>query len=344
MNDDSAPSESDHTLARHLVDPPNIELHRHGYSRQLLDGILRHTHLSAVDRQTKVQDPDQHHISSIPTATARIDYIDIIDIRFEKDLCNRLHRYSQQDEKPRLEENCLGYLEVPDETCKAILYFEAKENGSIPTDCVTLSHFMTSAVRSSFSGRLNAHEKLRLARQLATAVLQFHSTPIMGLPFESSNVVFYSKGDDMETRRLSLNTPHLDVQMHSHEGGSNEIGDSLEETALIRNPHLFGLGIVLLELAFQTSLSDLHLEFPAYQSLHSQGKVRDYVLADKMSRDNIISRELGAKYKEIVRKCLACDFGHGEDLSDQVLQDAFYRDVIHELDKHEKYLAKIWGG
>jgi hypothetical protein len=341
MGHKSTHSEPDHTLARHL---PNIEPHPHSHVRQLLGGFLRHTQLSAPEHHTISSGPDLFTLRKNSLAVADTAQNDIIHIRFEKDLCNRLQRHSLQDEILRLEESCLGYLEVPDATCEAILYLEAKQTGSAPSECVSLAQYMTSAIRSSTSGRLMPYEKMRLARQLATAVLQFHSTPILGSSFESSNVVFYSSNDDVETRRLSLKTPHLNVQMQTHEAENNRIENDLEETALIRNPHLFGLGIVLLELAFQTPLSDLHSEYPAYQSMHSKGKVRDYILADRISRDNVISRELGAKYKEIVRKCLACDFGHGEDLSDQVLQDAFYRDVIYELDKHEKYLAKIWGG
>jgi hypothetical protein len=48
-----------------------------------------------------------------------------------------------------------------------------------------------------------------------------------------------------------------------------------------------------------------------------------------------ISVEMGKTYKDIVRKCLNCDFGHGDDLHDRELQLRFHRDVVCELERLE---------
>jgi len=87
----------------------------------------------------------------------------------------------------------------------------------------------------------------------------------------------------------------------------------------MRNPHLFGLGIVLLELAYQTPLPDLHVE---YKTAHVKGsKVGDYLLANILSNSCVLSAELRVRYKEVVCKCLACDFGQGDDFLIQRFQD-----------------------
>jgi hypothetical protein len=49
---------------------------------------------------------------------------------------------------------------------------------------------------------------------------------------------------------------------------------------------------------------------------------------------------LGSAYAGIVRKCLACDFGQGDNLNDQGLQSAF-RDVVCELERLEVAFSKL---
>jgi hypothetical protein len=123
--------------------------------------------------------------------------------------------------------------------------------------------------------------------------------------WESQDVVFYRNEEHCSKRRHSLETPHLNVQLQSHEISEHH-NQTAEEKAIIRNPQLFGLGIVLFELAYQTPLPDLHVE---YQTSHLKGsKVEDYLLADILSKSCVLSAELGVRYKEIVRKCLVCDF------------------------------------
>lgn len=50
---------------------------------------------------------------------------------------------------------------------------------------------------------------------------------------------------------------------------------------------------------------------------------------------------LGRTYANIVKKCLACDFGHGDDLGDPALQAIFYRDVVCELERLEEGFSKL---
>jgi hypothetical protein len=42
-----------------------------------------------------------------------------------------------------------------------------------------------------------------------------------------------------------------------------------------------------------------------------------------------------------VKKCLACDFGSGDNLNDPVLQAVFYRDIVNELERLEDVFAKL---
>lgn len=256
----------------------------------------------------------------------------LINMCTKRNICEWLERYFEEDELESVYDQCLGYLEL-DSDYRHLLYFAPEQFIYNIPNPRTLSHLMSAEVRESEFGRLSPYEKIRLARQLSMAVLHFQSTPVMRIPWESNDVVFFSSELNTIRQRPSLEAPHLNVQMHkSH----TKTSPSPEERAFIRNPQLFGLAIVLLELAYQTSLQDLDTKINA-NTLGS--KLGDYVLVDKLSR--CMSEELGIAYKQIVRKCLACDFGHGDDLSSSMLQAAFYEEVVCKLEGLEKLFEKI---
>ena len=51
---------------------------------------------------------------------------------------------------------------------------------------------------------------------------------------------------------------------------------------------------------------------------------------------------MGVPYKRMVRKCLTCDFGQGtRDLGDEGLREAFYRDVVCELERLERAFWRL---
>jgi hypothetical protein len=46
-------------------------------------------------------------------------------------------------------------------------------------------------------------------------------------------------------------------------------------------------------------------------------------------------------FASIVRKCLRCDFGCGEDLEDPLLQERLYHDVVFRLENLEEESRKL---
>jgi hypothetical protein len=267
----------------------------------------------------------------------------LINMCTKRNICGWLEQHFQEEEITTVYDQCLGYLEM-DSKYRHLLYVAPEQFAPHMPDTKTLSHLMSSEVRASPFGRLTPYEKIRLARQLSLAVLHFQSTPVMQLPWESGDVVFFNSTlDSVSTKqrqRSSLEAPHLNVQMHKCT--VNGSPTSPEEQAFIRNPHLFGLAIVLLELAYQTPLQDLNTEFERANNAMPNSKLGNYVLADRLSR--CMSEELGIAYKEVVRKCLTCDFGHGDDLSNSLLQAAFYEEVVCKLEGLEKLFEKIMYG
>lgn len=87
----------------------------------------------------------------------------------------------------------------------------------------------------------------------------------------------------------------------------------------------------MLELAYQKSLVELR----KFQDIDQhEDHNTDYFTADRIRHQ--ASAHLGPRYAEVARKCIHCDFDHGNDLNETKLQEEFYQDVICELEALEK--------
>ena len=180
------------------------------------------------------------------------------------------------------------------------------------------------------------YERLRLARQLASAVLQFHATPLLRSSWQSDDVVFFRQAGS------SLTSPHLNVQVgksNSVDIISNPASKAItNDQVFIRNPYVFRLSVILIELAYQAPLRTLQ---EAQDLMNGQqSKHTDFFIAERLSKS--MGTSLGTSYAKIVRKCLACDFGEGTtDLSDPGLQAVFYKDVVCELERLERAFVQL---
>jgi hypothetical protein len=184
------------------------------------------------------------------------------------------------------------------------------------------------------------YERLRLAARLASAVLQFHATPLLRGFWCSEDVIFFGQGRDDDM--ASITSPHLNVQVGSTKQHKliTDQGHGTDNLTghLIRNPYLFSLGVTLIELAFQAPLRSLYNSKDLINEQPSM--LSDYFVASRLSKT--IGSSLGLAYGKMVRKCLGCDFGQGtNDLNDVKLQAIFYQDVVCELERLERGFAML---
>lgn len=159
----------------------------------------------------------------------------------------------------------------------------------------------------------------------------------------SDDVVFFGT-DALST---TLASPYLNAKVskshkHALEAGVDSSKISAHDSfPYVRNPYLFGLGVILIERARQAPLSTFR-EKRAVSNSH-ENKFSDYVIADRVSR--LLAPSLGRSYAKVVRKCLGYDFGEGTtDLNDPGLQAVFYRDVICELERMEREFENLYPG
>lgn len=180
---------------------------------------------------------------------------------------------------------------------------------------------------------------LHLAAGLASAVLQFYSTPWLRENWQSRDVRFYAdavtEGDEGST--IEQSDPFLSIKLEA----LTNAGELRDESGygLARNEMLFRLGIVMLELGY--SKPWVKLRAMTLAKLPSR-KQTDYHAAEILAKARPLREKMGPRYATVIRKCLGCDFGLGEnDLDDKELQGTFLSDVILVLQEAETDLKRL---
>ncbi len=179
-------------------------------------------------------------------------------------------------------------------------------------------------------------ERIQLAKRLATALLSFHETSWLSSTWCSENVFLYGVSGNIPQHPFKLDDPYVNVAVRGPCSPTFQTSD-LSFQSFASNPFLFRLGVMLLEIELETPLRSL--QQPVDVVANHDHRHTEFFTAKRVSR--ISSRPLGNRYHKIVMKCLNCDFGRGDDLNDMALQEAVYRDVIHELGRLEEKLHQF---
>ena len=254
--------------------------------------------------------------------------------------CNRLQKFVAES-KPC--SAAVGYLELSGSS-KHLIYVDSKSQTVTRTQPATGTikslRKMLRAAKSDItqSSSFSVLHKIRLAHQLATAVLQFHATPWLRRSWSSDEVLISLTpmtthyGDN--GNRLSPEA-YVSAQIHGPNGPLTRVATS-PSPIVVRNLLLFRLGVMLLEIAYASPLSDMTID----RDRQTSDPVNtEYFTADRLCRQ--VSAHMGPKYAEITRKCIHCDFGCDFDLKLSKLQEGFHQDVICELEKLEERM-KEW--
>lgn len=242
--------------------------------------------------------------------------ITIPNLFLQRNFCTIIERSLK-----RLEFNtCIGLL-GDNETFKHLAYMSSQVNqmnmsslsqviscsGNDPTKCMGL------------------YERVRLARHLATAVLYYHVTPWLKRQWDSENIqLFTAQGSSIEGVKTPNVLPFMTTSIQGSGNLSSSQSPSVDDHQIIRSPVLFGLGVMLLELAYQAPMRSL--QRPEDRKRAKNGPV-DYFTAQRLADRSY--QVMGSRnFQRIVKKCLHCDFGHDNDFTNTSLQEAFYHDVI----------------
>ncbi|KAF3015299.1 hypothetical protein E8E14_008148 [Neopestalotiopsis sp. 37M] len=188
------------------------------------------------------------------------------------------------------------------------------------------------------SDRVTKAEKMRFALQLAEIVLAHHSTPWLENAFSRADVSFWSPS----ATDCRLTNPFLFQQLGSVLGKARQSVVEQHTDPWIKNPILFGLGVMLLELEYEMPIeSIMSLLSKNAPSSRSEESLAERLLTVKYSAGN----QMGTSYGRIVRMCLDCDFGLGlreYSLKDTMLQRRYYTQIILEFEQLLPQWEKIY--
>jgi hypothetical protein len=215
------------------------------------------------------------------------------------------------------------------EVCKHMVYTARKVADAMETHTTTLSQ-MISRSRIDLVNGLNIYACIRLARYLATAVLYYHATPWLDKPWHSDDIYFL----DSTSGNYLLQRTHIPPYFITSIPHTNR---SRKRKYLSRNPVLFKLAVMFLELAYQAPFSALYDPHESQQD--DSQLVLEYDTARRLA--DASNTKICAGFQQIIEKCLYCDFGEGDNFKSIALQHAFHRDIIGGLEYLEGVLRNL---
>ena len=277
-------------------------------------------------KQVRFQASTQSPTTSVSSMSVPSALFFVPSIR--RDFCDYLRKHvSQQHCNP---ETCMALLEATG-GCKHVVYPFPSTPNCTKMRAVSLQQYITSISKKNELAEIPRYERVGLAKDLATAVLQYHGTPWLKLTWRSEDVIFFGKlQGTSEHELLDLAVPHFKVKVKGPDA------EDPQATCVSRNiaPNsiLFGLGVVLLEIAYSATLESL--QQPSDLSNGPDSSFSEFFTAKRLARS--IGREMGMSYSKIVKKLIQCDFGCGDDLSEPELQAGYHREVVCELDRIER--------
>jgi hypothetical protein len=261
------------------------------------------------------------------------------DLSIKADLCTQLRTCCKNGAQSGA---CIGWLQNSAQWKHRVYHSTGPTSSAVPnppTDARTLASLLSSlASGRSSCQKLSIIERVRLAKLLSTAMLNFHATPWMQSSWSSRDILLYDfpPASKSHTAALQPNafveTPVGQLVPCSDQQMSYDI-----LAPFVRNCTVFSLGVMLLELAFAKPLSEMHDPLDRKPGLPPA--TVDLYAAFRQSKE--VAADLGIRYSQIVEKCLHCDFGHGSDLTNPALQTAIHRDVVVELDRLESGFQQL---
>ncbi|KAJ9606166.1 hypothetical protein H2200_009127 [Cladophialophora chaetospira] len=241
--------------------------------------------------------------------------------------CDRLQKLIS---KTRPSNQAIGFLHMSGES-KHLIYIDSKSQlimqGQTSSSLINLYTALKEQQLHDSLG-MSLSSRVGLARQFATAVLQFQSTAWLRDTWGSRKVLITqsgnNEGDDDGSQAF------ISAQIDGP-NGSLVRAQSIPSPVVVRNQLLFSLGVMLLELAFQKPLVEMIQESDVNWAHLGN---TEYSTADRLSRQ--VGAHMGPRYAEVTRKCIHCYFASGNDLKQPKLQAEFYQDVVCELEMLER--------
>jgi hypothetical protein len=238
------------------------------------------------------------------------------DLSSVEDLCAHLSR--QKSLNPTSKLGCAGFLQ---QSAKSKHFIFPKAEHDLTSHSPTSLRDVLIMNKDSRLG-LPLNDKMFLATSLAAAVLQYHSTPWLKDELCGRSVLFFGETDYSKS---PLNAPYISTSPFGQSTSNAKDPIQQPPAALAPNSLLYNLGVMLIELAFETPLND--------PKDHAGGVDQQHLSHHSVKRlAEMVGQKVGPRYRVVVQRCLECRFETVQtELEDVSLQRAFYYSVICEL-------------
>lgn len=250
--------------------------------------------------------------------------------------CTRIRNCKRHSDNPSI---CLGPL---DENS----IFEHRVY--IPSQTTVENHKQISSLEQMFgtvssTTRMPLYEKCRYSRLLATALLQFNATPWLTRTWRCQDILIsksLANVDDSNStaRKVNLASLYANVPVRAIDNSATLTANDLVNT-FAPNAFLFSLGVIMLEIAFESPIRSMRKAVDVDQCLDD--RYTDFFTARRLNDTSLVSTQMGLRFSEVVRKCIHCDFGRGHDLNKPELQEGVYREVVCELSALEAKFREL---
>ncbi|KAL9091289.1 MAG: hypothetical protein Q9165_004923 [Trypethelium subeluteriae] len=252
-------------------------------------------------------------------------------------------------------QTCFGYLQASQDL-KHFVYsttYQATVSARRSQRSLTT---LGQIVQAAGTVMMTALDQLEMACKIATAVLQFHSTPWLNSEWDLEDIGLFCSSnlldeaairtlhltagfpksclpegnntDPLLAKRCSLASEKMDQptvlscfcpEQRECRCPSNAVNDQALLYG-VDNMALCSLGIALLQLGHRESLKSISADRKDPNILVTARRLASYGASP-----------LGPEFQKIARKCLRCDFNSGTDLRSAKLQHAVFSDVVCEL-------------
>ena len=253
------------------------------------------------------------------------------DSRMRRDFCDYLKSCFCQ---PVTSDTCVGVLENTDDF-RHLLYPSTSPTQGIARESISLGQ-MISAARSKGMAHLPLYERMRLSKTLAVAVLQHHATPWLGKSWRRDDIFFFGVDEWTSHPNLELMPPHLNVKVKGPHGQISR-ASTFPQHRMARNPLLFSLGVLLLEIAYSSPLESF--QGPCDLQDGVENRYTEFFLARRLAKSGCSG--MGIKYDKIIERLVECDFGCGDDLNNVQLQAALHNEVVFPLEQLDQKLRDL---
>ena len=307
------------------------ELHEEVSSSELIATLKRQLSGSALcavstkpKKRVRLDLPCQKRLQEDPEPSAR--ELNIETSCTSGDLCDFLRRWALQ-QSLRTQTN---FLTSNDRWRKTIYPLKSMLNSH--SNPISLHRILSMVASNQDPTLFSVPQRIRLAKLLAVGFLRHYSTDWGRRYWQSKHIFFFDLSCDATNQPLSLPPPHLNARISK----SLQAEDPEVEAIGARNQLLFSLAIMLLEIA--------HLKEWANIKAHYASSIRP---RERACADLIQARRLAngtsampGEYHRVVAYLVDCDFGHGNDLSNQNLRAAFHESIVDPLDELETRFAE----